>query len=356
MGDIYNYIPSHDILNVHDYTKRDLTLTFTDVLFRTSNTNFHSFQAPLGLKDNKCISTTNKQLSFLPAKLQHFLGNEYASCLKTQYNTIRADTNIIIVDEPVYQFFDYESVSGTGHAYDLMFYLLFNYIQTNQKSKLLVVKSNNAWYNKLLDLIKEWYDVEYYVIEESITYRFLNFTCAQTYQNILFDDVKNFIYISLVNPIINKYDNMGFKYYDNIYKIKISNQHNTGRCNSDYILTDEFKSFTESNNYHSIDSYSEEEKIYILNKAKNIIITWGSSWYININYYTHALDNKYIYVIYHSNMMSEYNFLFETGTHIRQNMPSWASGGYTNQSYNTTLFSGKKLAIGSLSEIPLYMG
>ncbi len=355
MSNIYNYIPSYSIICLHDYSYRDLIVSLTNVLFRTSNTNFLSFQSQLGIVDDKCISITNRQLSFLPTILNHFLGNEYAICLQNEYKTILTDKNIITVDEPVYQFFDYDSVSGTGHAYDLMFYLLFNYINTNQRSKLLVVKSNNQWYNKILDLIKKWYNVEYYIIEESITYKFTDFTCAQTYQNILFHDVKEFISKTLITPIVTMYDNNNFKWHTNIYKIKVATEGNTSRLNMNYVLTDEFKSFCSLNNYYSVDNYTEEEKIYILNKATNIIVTWGSSWYININYYINTLSDKFIYIIFHPEVSVEYNFLLDHGDCIQQNMPLWASGGYINQIYNTTTFSGKKMIVSSLSELPLYI-
>ncbi len=355
MSAIYNYISYENILHVHDYTTRDKVNTYTNVLFRTSTTSFHSFQSQLAVVDNKCISISNKQLSFLPSKLDHFIGPEYACQLRNQYDELCSSKNHIVIDEPVFLFFDYESVSGTGHAYDLMFYLLYVYINHNIPAKLLIVKSNNIWYNSLLSLIKTWYNIEYYTIDENITYSFTTFTCAQTYQNILFSDVKEFINHTLIQPILTKYDTLNYTYYKNIYKIKLNEKGNTNRISTEYEVNPEFTAFTENNNYVSLNPYSEEEKIYLLNKATNIIITWGSSWYININYYTNNLINKYIYIIYHPNIVPEYNFLLEHGDCIRQNMPSWASGGYTNQNYNTTTFSGKKMIVSTLSEIPLHI-
>ena len=206
MSEIFNYIPHNDIIHVDNYNNSPLVHNFSNVIFRTHISSFMNFFTPIGVCNNKIISLTNKQLSFLVEKYNHFLGNEYAIELKNTYDKIKSSpySDLITINEDVFQFFDYESINGTGHSYDLMFYLLYKYKTNNLKSKLLVVESNNKYYNSTLELIKKYFNVEYIYIQPHKTYLFKNFSCVRSYQNIFFNEVKTFIDENLIKPIINK--------------------------------------------------------------------------------------------------------------------------------------------------------
>jgi hypothetical protein len=269
-----------------------------------------NFQVQLGIdKNNKVISITNKQLSFLVQKYHHFLGHEYAINLKKNYEILKneEEQNIIIVNEPVFQFFDYESVGSTGHVYDLIFYLLHFYKINNLTSKLLVVESNNIYYNNLLNLIKSYFNIEYFYIKENKTYLFKNFSCIRSYQNIFFNEVKTFINQYLIEPIINKYDNLNEPYYHDIIKIKYENPNIIDRLNIAFKKTKLFNQFINKKNIFDLNDIdnNEELKIYILNKAKIIRINWCSSYIININYYLQNTYNKFISIIFHKNILPD---------------------------------------------------
>jgi hypothetical protein len=347
MSQIFNYIDYDNVLHVTDYNDEAILYKFSDVSFRTDISSYLNFYTPIGvLPNNKIISLTNKQISFLIHKLNHFLGDEYASDLKKTYNTIiieKSDEQIIIEDG-VFQFFDYESVNATGHSHDLMFYLLYFYKKHNLKEKLLVVESENKYYNSTLELIKKYFHVEYLFIKPNKSYFFKNFTCTRTYQNIFFHEVKKFINENLLVPIVNKYNNLDTKYYDNVIKIKYSNVDFINRLNTCFKKTQKLETFLKEQNIFDLNSIDDDEelKIYILNKANKIITNWGSTYHININYYLIDTNNKFISLIFHSNVMTERNFINNiTSTRLKQDMPGWATGGFRDQIYNSFEFNGE---------------
>jgi hypothetical protein len=208
MTEIYNYITYDSIEQIDDYNSDTINIyNFNNVYFRAHISKYLGFCTPLGIYNNKIISITNKQFSFFVQKNGFFLGHEYANELQNTYNCINTfDTSIICVEEEVFQFIDYEATNGTGHTYDLLFYLLYHYKLNNLKSKLIVLESSNKYYNNLLKLINNNYNVEYFYIKPQQTYLFKHFKCIRTYQNILFNEVKHFINESLIQPIIEKYD------------------------------------------------------------------------------------------------------------------------------------------------------
>ena len=156
MSQIYNYIPRDLILSVHNYSIKTEVKEFKNVRFRTEISNTLNFYTPMGIYNDKIISVTNKQLSFLPDILDHFISTEYATKLQDTCKNLNITDDNIIINEPVMQFIDYESINGTGHSYDLMFYILYIFITNNIKAKLLVVRSDNEYYNSTLDLIKKY--------------------------------------------------------------------------------------------------------------------------------------------------------------------------------------------------------
>lgn len=352
MSQIYNYIPHEKILSVHDYNGPNNIIKFNYVKFRTDKLSEHNFYTPIGIIDDKIISTTNKQLSFLPARLNHFLGDAYGRAIQHTYTSLLNNSSCILIEEPVFHFFDYESISGTGHSYDLMFYLLYIYKKANSTSKLLVVNSDNTYYNSSLSLIKKYYNVDYIYIDLGQNYLFKDFSCVQTYQNILFHEVKAFINETLIKPIINKYEFNNVPFFKNAYKLKVSNISNINRLNCTHDISDSVVKYFKDNSFINLDTVDEEYRIYLLNKADNIIISWGSIFYINIDYYITETINKNITIIFHPNMLPELSFLNVQGTEIIQNMPSWATSEYyRDQVYTTLQFKGKILCMDTITHL-----
>jgi hypothetical protein len=359
MNEIFNYIDYNDIIHIDNYNNPLLLFKLNNIKFRSFNSQYLNFQVQLGINsENKIISITNKQFSFLIQKLNHFLGHEYANELKKNYEVLKSEektSDILIVEENVFQFFDYESVSGTGHSYDLMFYLLCIYKINNLTAKLMVMESDNKYYNNLLNLIKTYFNVEYFYIKPNKTYLFKNFTCVRTYQNILFDYVKKFINNHLIEPIMNKYEKLNEPYYDDIIRIKYENKNNINRTQMSFKKTDLFKDFCKNKNIFDLNDIddNEELKIYLLNKAKIIRINWGSAYYININYYLKNTDNKTLSIIFHSNIMSERNFLNQQNDLFMQNLPLEYCDNILNNYYNDFNFKGE--IIDNITDIDNYV-
>jgi hypothetical protein len=367
MTQIFNYISYNDVIHIDNYNNTKISLfIFDNIKFRTYNLDYINFQVQLGIdNNNKIISLTNKQISFLVQKYFHFLGDNYAKELKNNYEILKNVKNeeIIEINDEVFQFFDYESVNSTSHSYDLMFYLLYYYKMNNLKSKLIVVESNNKYYNSTLELIKLYFDVEYIYIKPYKTYLFKKFSCIRSYQNIFFNEVKDFININLIQQIISKYERINEKYYDNIIKIKYENPNIIDRLNISFKKTELFTEFCKNKNVFDLNDIddNEELKIYLLNKAKIIRINWGSSYFININYYLQNTNNKLLSVIFHKNIIPEMDQvsyqdnIFSQNTNYIKNLHVEESV-YTdikNSVYNNWNFKGE--VISNITNIDEYI-
>jgi hypothetical protein len=350
MSSIFNFINKDEIDIQHNYSINPSMKSFSNVYFRTSLSSSQQFQIPIALSESKkYISISNKQLSFLPFHMRHFLGNQYALELKKQSLLLsQAEKNTFIcIEEPVFLFFDYESTCGSGHTYDLLFYLLYHFIKSGIKAKLLCVnlEKENIWYKKLLSLIQSYYPVEYIFINEDINYNFKNFYAIQSYQNIFFPHVKEFIKETLITPIIQKFSNTDFPFSETVYKIKVKNSSNINDSYN-FELNSSVKNFLDSKKALNLDDYSEEEKIYLLHKAKTIYCSWGSSWYINVCYYISDYSDKFFHCIFHETLaQTEYDFISqiqETPPLLKGNMPLWATHYSDKQIYTSLIVNGKK--------------
>jgi hypothetical protein len=360
MSSIFKYINKNDIDIQHDYFNNNPSIKlFSNIFFRTSTSSFQDFQLPLALKEesNKFISISNKQLSYLPFHLKHFQGHQYATDLKEQSFLLKKRESPILIEEPVFLFFDAEATNGSSHTYDLLFYYLFHYINSNIniKAKLLCVnlKKENIWYKKLLSLIQSYYQVEYLFIDTDTNYYFKSFYAIQSYGNIFFPYVKEFINKTLITPIIHKYSSMNMAFSETIYKFKVKNSSNL-YCYHDFIITPSVKEYLDSKNAINLDDYSEEEKIYLLSKAKTIYCSWGSSWYINICYYISDYSDKFFNCIFHENIaIGEYDFISEDEEKyiLRGNMPFWATKYPFDQIYTSLTLNGKKYRMENLESI-----
>jgi len=354
MAQIYNFISHDNILDLHDYSSKSEIKKFENVRFRVQNSMYINFYTPIGIYDTKIISITNKQFSFLPAVLGHFLGDEYAAKLQNTYNNLINDTtHDIIINEHVLQFMDYESISGTGHSYDLMFYILFMYTKYNIPLKLLVVKSENKYYNNTLEIIQKYFDIEYIYIETDTNYSIQYLYCCQTYQNVFFNEVKEFINERLISKIILKYDKLNSISYTTVYNIKEFGINNVNSItDTTYTYTPLFLELCNKNNWHNLKLEDTEYIIYLINKASNIIITWGSTFYINIDYYLVSSNNKFISLIFHPLVICERSFFINLDNNIiQQCMPEWATSNILrDQVYTTFKFNGEILITSCLNE------
>lgn len=308
MTQVFQYIPVHDVNYVDSYEGPVRLHTFSNMRFRTQLASQHSFQIPLGIHNSKIINITNKQLSFLIQQTNHHIYDNYSAELLGVYNNLRANPNEDIqIDEPVFYFFDYESVSGTVHSYDCMFYLLYMYCNWKFNCRLLVVKSNNVYYNTTLALIKKYFNVDFLYIEPNKNYNFKEFHCIRNYVNVLFHEVKNFVNERLIDPVMKKFE--GKEYYKNVCKIKYGNP-NDAHSGYNFSRTEKFNTLCKTYDVYDISNIEDEEyKIYLLNKAENIIVSWGSIYYINIVYYLRNHQDHFISVLFHKNLMAERSFL-----------------------------------------------
>jgi hypothetical protein len=342
MSPIFNYINPTTVNHVDNYEGPIKTHIFTNTLFRTHQSNSYNFQTQLGIHDNKIISITNRQLSFLVQKYHHYLGHEYSTDLQQTYMALMNTpaNSFIYINEPVFLFFDYDACAG-GHMYDLIFYLLYVYTKNNLTEKLLVIKTTNVYYNNLLNLIKKYFNIDFIFIKPDVSYCFRHFSCVRTYQNIFFPEVKEFINTHLILPVIKKLENRQEPFYKSIIKIK-THKNSIFKMEDQFEETEQLKQFLMKNKIHDLNTINDDEelKIYLLNKCDNLIISWASTYYININYYLLNSKNKFISVIFHKRF-NKYDFLIENNNTYTQYMHIQYTGGITDNYYNSFTFKGE---------------
>jgi hypothetical protein len=355
MPHIFDYIKSDDIIFLDRYEVRDIFHSLEGVKFRVNilsqDQDPYWATVPLGVYNDKAINITNHSLSFLIEKFHHFISDDYARVLQNNFETLKKDTEFIIVDEPVFQFFGYALLSG--HMYDDLFYLLYIYKKFNIQAKLLAIKTDNWQYNILLELIKKYFDVEYFYINFNINYIFKQFYVSHMFQNVFFNEVKDFINLNLIDKVL--YNFKDIKSYDTILKIKTLSNNKVYSTDNIYTISDTFTKFMEDNMIFNLNSVNDEEyKIYLLNNAKNIIITFGSIYYIYINYYCKEIINKNIIII--SNTPSAEYHLRKLNNELLYQTIDIYDGGYKDQIYNNTILNGKVLyPIHNLDEVLVHL-
>ena len=220
MSRIYNYISQDSILYLDNYDNNTIKVhDCENIKFRIGK-NSETMDipwaiTPLAVKDAKAINISTHHLSFLVEKYNHFVSHDVATTLKRTYTTLINDTEYETISEPVYLFFGY--VLSAGHLYDDLMYLLYVYKKCNLSCKILAIKTDNIQYNTLLKLLKDNFNIDYYYIDFEKNYIINTLYLTKMYQNVFFNEVKEFINNELIHPIINKYDS--HPYYKNIYRI-----------------------------------------------------------------------------------------------------------------------------------------
>ena len=352
MNRIFSFIPEQAVRVVDTYTNPVNVHSFKEMRFRTGVASMYNFHTPIGIYESKIINITNKQLSFLISQYKHYVGDWYSQELASTYTSLRTLGQDIRIAEPVFYFFDYECVNGWSHSFDCMYYLLYMYSVWKFNCKLLVVKSDNIHYNNTLTLIKNIFNVEYLFIEPNVNYIFSEFYCVRNYQNVFFHEVKEFVNTRLLQPIMVKYE--GHPSFNTICKIKYKTKGNVNRLDTSFDRSETFDSSCKKQNITDISNLENEElKIYLLNKAVNIIVCWGSAYYININYYILDPSTKFISVLFHANIMSERKFLAVENKRVCQNLIG-QSGDCVDQVYNTFQCTGE--VIDNLNRLEDYVG
>ena len=203
----------------------------------------------------------------------------------------------------------------------------------------------------MLILIKKYYKIEYIYIDINKNYIIKEFKCIRTYQNVFFKEIKEFINNTLIKPIMEYHKNSF--YYSIISKIKIVDKNSINPLSISFPITEQYEIFCKKNNIYDLNIINDEEyKIYLLNKAEKIIINWGSIFYVNINYYISDYANKYISLIFDNSMLPQINFIKKINNdYFMQEIPDWATGGYNDQIYKTSIFKGEIIShVNSLDE------
>lgn len=348
-----------DVWIADDYTGPIQTYTFNDVLFAYDCYDQYNWLIPMAIKENKVINITNKKFSFHPIEMKSH-DSRYRNAAETLFQSIPKDspTNIVDVSGAVFQFFDYESSTSTSHSVDFLTHALYFYFQGNHSpAKLLIPATAHASCIRFLDLLKRWFPISYFVVQPPVWYRFQHFSCVRSYLNVHLPEVKGFFTRNLLEPIVQSCSVLPSPQI--VARIKRATP-GTQTPGSAFPPSESFAAFCKKYEILELDDEIPEElKIYYLNKADCIYVSWGSIYYIYINYYLISAKTKQIGVLFHTSMMGERQFLlandspiYSDGLGIYHQCIAHNCGSLTDQLYNLFSFQGEVLHnLESLDEV-----
>ena len=286
-----------DKLNIiDDYRKEQIVFKLNDIKYKII---FNEGKAKhiiscLGIdKENKVINISNKYLSYMPIIESHI--NEDAENLTNVYNDLVNNNIDEVIEEDVFLFIDCYSYAPV-HNLDDIYNTLYMYKKNNMKCKLLVIKTTNFYYNQTLISINNYFNLEYIFLDFNRIYLFKNLYCTRQY-TFLQREAKKFIDTEYISKIINKYN------YDiainNIAIIKYEEPTNVSKWDT-FDKSTKFLNFCKKHTIVDINiNYKNdlEYKIYLINKAKKIIVNYFSPFNVNIFKHCINLSNKEIYLI-----------------------------------------------------------
>ena len=292
---IFKDIPI-DIVNIVDDYKDECKIhSFENVKFNIKNDNSHGFNwrfSPVGIdKNGKIINITNKLLSYF--SILSFASFN-AHFIRESYNELNSSTDFTIIEDDVFLFLDCFPLASV-HNLDDIYNLLYYYKINNLNCKLLVLKTNDFYYNQSLDSLKKYFNLEYIYLEVNKNYLFKNFKCVRQYHWIQPDALK-FIHKNYIDKICEGYK--GQPIHDNISIIKTIHQTNASTWDT-FEMTQNYINLMFKKNIFNIDNVREnlEYKIYLINNAKNIITSYLSPFNINLYKHCSRIEEKNIIVL-----------------------------------------------------------
>jgi hypothetical protein len=277
-----------NIMICDDYKSKSKIKTFNNVKFRIEPEGPQSFTVhQIGVYDDKIINITHKMLSYFTLVNDNWTYGH--NQINKIYNELKKSSNVEEIDEEVFQFFDcfpYAPVHNLDDTYNL----LYTYISNGLKCKLLVLKTDNFYYNQTLNSLKEHFNLEYIYLDFNKNYKFKKFNCVRQYHWIQNDSL-NFIHENYIKKICDKYK--GKPTYDNICLIKTIHQTNASVVDT-FTFTDKFNNILKEKNIFNLDNLRDdlEYKIYVTNNAKNIIASYLSPFSVNIHKHCYITNNK----------------------------------------------------------------
>ena len=258
--------------------------------------------------DNKIISITNKYLSYL--SIINFVPfNEDIENLTIIYNELVNDNTEETIEEDVFLFIDCFAYAAF-HNLDDIYNTLYIYKKNNMKCKLLVIKTTNFFYNQSLISLNKYFKIDYIFLDFNKNYLFKNLYITRQYC-FLQKETKQFIDNEYLRKIINNYK--GKPFFENIALIKYVDPTNISTWDT-FDKSEKFFEFCKKHTIVDINiNYKNdlEYKIYLINKAKKIIVNYHTIF--NVNIYKHCIDlsNKEIFVINGGNRQTIQNIDFE---------------------------------------------
>ncbi len=304
---IFKFLKDVEILD--DYSDPvEKVYELTDIKFRIEPEDVGSFTVhPMAINsDNKVINLSSKFYSYLPiVNMSITSGLQF---IMNNYRKIVLEKEIEIVEEEVFQFFDCFPFSPL-HNIDDVYNLIYVYKKYNLTCKLLVIETDNFYYNQTLNSLKKYFNLEYFFVSLNKIYLFKKFKCTRQYHHIQKEPLE-FIKLNYVKKICDEYELKKEPYYDNICIIKerTKDNDNNNEAHSFY-LTNEFKEFLKKMNIINLDYLKNdlELKIYLTNKSKFILTSWCTHFCINV--YKHCInmiDKKILLIGSSTNVLEKY--------------------------------------------------
>ena len=302
-----------------DYKNEQLVLKFENVKFR-ANHGTGWYVHVLGVVDDKIINITNKTISYFGI-ISRSCGWQKNEIIRT-YNDLKHIDEY--VDEEVFQFFDcfpYAPVHNLDDTYNL----LYQYKKNKLSCKLLVLKTDNFYYNQTLDSLKKYFGLEYFYISPNKSYCFKNFYCTRPYHWIQ-DEALAFIKKEYIQKICEDFS--GCPTHENVSIIKVVHHFNCSTLDT-FQMTDGYRDLMQKKNIFDLNQLLDdlEHKIYIINNAKYIITNYLSPFNINIHKHCLCTNDK--------------NFVIMNGGQVSSCLDQFKVIGDSEYDYYGVLIKGK---------------
>jgi hypothetical protein len=282
---------------IDDYRSRQTIFKLNDIKFKLKynpKNNLNYIISCLGIdKENKIINITNLYTSYWAIINQVI--DEDAENLVTVYDELVNNSIEETIEEDVFLFFNSFAYAPV-HNLDNLYNTLYIYKKNNMKCKLLVIKTTNFYYNQILISLNKYFNLDYIYLDFDKIYLIKNLYCTREYM-FLQKETKKFIDNEYLGKIIKDYSRKPF--FESIAIIKYIETTNVSTYDT-FDKSPKFFEFCKKNSIVDINiNYKNdlEYKIYLINKAKKIIVNYYSPFNVNIFKHCINMTDKEIFVI-----------------------------------------------------------
>ena len=206
-----------------------------------------------------------------------------------------------IIHEPVVSFISSFS-RGTVHGYSALWEMIWNYIQDEQDCKVLMYEKTQQG---MIDIVSRVIGKEKIIFVKSDVVYLLKSAIFYPITQVHFADD---FWFDIVEDIYEKYIVDDENDHEELSKLAIIKTHSSdNRTMQGVVSQDLVNTVCENNNFVCIDpsKHNECDTANMLYRSKELILSWGTSYYKNLRYISDACEK--IHVLVFPGYQGQYN-------------------------------------------------